>query len=241
MQIIKLPIKKFSDNRFSTEDDTIIVEKPLDIFVNGNKRFAITRLPGNNVELSVGLCYHKGLINSYGDIKQITEDTPESNRVDIETVVKDADQATAQGDTVKTIPETCKVPAQELFTLFDDFSSRQQSFDGTGGTHAIAIYNTGRENIAFSEDIGRHNSFDKCIGRVVMDNKNEDASIAILSSRINQEMVSKACRIGLEIVAGVSAPTSFAVELAKKSNMTLIGFLRKKRFSIYSVPERITE
>ncbi len=71
-------------------------------------------------------------------------------------------------------------------------------------------------------------------------NKNNDALIAILSSRINQELVSKAYCIGTEIVAGVSAPTSYAVELAKKCNITLVGFLRKRRFSIYTVPERVT-
>ncbi len=238
MQIIKLPIIKFSNNAFNRKDDTIIIEEPLDIFVNGNNQFSITRLPGNDVELSVGLCIHKGIICSYGDINKIKPGDLKSNRIDIETGLKDTGY---QDNGNEPVPETCKVSALELFTLADDFSSRQKSFTDTGGTHAIAIYNAKRKCIAFGEDVGRHNAFDKCIGRVVIDNKKDASSIAILSSRINKEMVSKACCIGLEIVAGVSAPTSSAVELARKSNITLIGFLRKKRFSIYSVPERIKE
>lgn len=236
MQIVKFPIKKYGDGSFKEENDTIIVEKSLDIFINGKKKFSITRLPGNDVELSVGLCFHKCLIDSFEDIAMIAEDEPNSGRIDIEIPGK-----INRGDGDKTITETCTLPPKTLFSLVDDFTNRQKSFEGTGGTHAIAIYNKKRENVTFAEDVGRHNAFDKCIGHLVMESKNEEAAIAILSSRINGELVSKASRIGVEIIAGVSAPTSLAVELATKRNITLIGFLRKRRFSIYSVPERIIE
>jgi FdhD protein len=88
--------------------------------------------------------------------------------------------------------------------------------------------------------VGRHNALDKAIGQVLFEGKKQRAKIVVLSSRLSYEMVQKAGRLGIEIIAGSSAPTSLAIDLARELNMTLIGFLRPGGANIYTFPERVT-
>ena len=117
--------------------------------------------------------------------------------------------------------------------------SRQPVFYATGGTHAAGLFDGEGRLLALSEDVGRHNALDKAIGRVLFEEKEGKAKAAVLSSRLSYEMVQKAARLGVEIIAGASAPTSLAIELAQQLDMTLIGFLRPGAANIYTVPERI--
>jgi FdhD protein len=115
---------------------------------------------------------------------------------------------------------------QELFTL-------------TGSTHSAAVFQLNRGFLAFAEDIGRHNAFDKAIGQVLRSHRIGDAYLTIVSSRLSFEMVQKAGRLGVQIFLGLSAPTSKAVQLAEDLNITLIGFLRDTSLTIYTHPGRI--
>ena len=96
-------------------------------------------------------------------------------------------------------------------------------------------------SLASSEDVGRHNALDKAIGRVLFERKRAEVRTALLSSRLSYEMVQKSARLGVEIIAAASAPTSLAIELARQLDITLIGFLRTETANIYTVPERIIE
>lgn len=117
--------------------------------------------------------------------------------------------------------------------------SRQKLFCIIGATHSVAVYDVNMRLLSFAEDVGRHNAMDKCIGKLLIENKNNAAFIAILSSRLSYEMIMKACVLGLQIIAGVSALTSLAFEIAKNSNLTLIGFLRHENFNMYCCPQRL--
>jgi FdhD protein len=94
--------------------------------------------------------------------------------------------------------------------------------------------------MALSEDIGRHNALDKAIGKVLLGKTAGEAGVLILTSRLSYEMVQKAARLGLEIVAGASAPTSLAISLAESVNVTLVGFLRHGGGNVYSGAQRIS-
>lgn len=109
----------------------------------------------------------------------------------------------------------------------------------TGCTHGAAIFSGHGQFIAFAEDVGRHNAFDKVIGKTILLGERRSAKIAALTSRLSFEMMQKAGRLGLEVVCAVSAPTSLGIELAVALNITLVGFLREGRANIYSCPERL--
>ena len=116
----------------------------------------------------------------------------------------------------------------------------QQSFSQTGGLHAAAIFNLEGNLLVLREDAGRHNAVDKVLGWGFLESKLPfDLQVLLVSGRASFEIVQKALAARIPIIAAVSAPSSLAVEFARESNQTLVGFLRGETFNIYSHPERI--
>jgi len=118
--------------------------------------------------------------------------------------------------------------------------NNQSEFSKTGGIHASALIDSKGEIIAIREDVGRHNALDKLIGHALKNKiiKPENQFIAC-SGRLNFELVQKALMSNIGLMAGVGAPTSLAIDLAKRFNMTLVGFVKQDSFNIYSNKERI--
>ncbi len=119
--------------------------------------------------------------------------------------------------------------------------AEQQHFRGTGASHAAAIFDAEGELLAFGEDIGRHNALDKAIGKLLLADQLARGRAAVLSGRCSFEMALKAARAGLPVVAGVSAPTHLAVELAAEVGMTLVGFVREQTLTVYVDGGRIAD
>ena len=131
-----------------------------------------------------------------------------------------------------------KLKIQRLPELFETFNKKSKVFKLTGGVHAAAI-SDGENILFFSEDIGRHNAVDKVIGKAFLNGVNFGTTVLLSSGRISLEIVKKAIIAGIPVVLSRSAPTSLAIQTASVKNLTLIGFLRGKRFNIYSGYERI--
>ena len=116
----------------------------------------------------------------------------------------------------------------------------QSEFAKTGGIHASGLFDEKGNIIAVREDVGRHNALDKLIGSVLKENLlDNNSQFLTCSGRLNFDLVQKALMANIGILVGVGAPTSLAVDLAKKFNMTLVGFVKDKSFNIYSNNERI--
>ncbi len=136
--------------------------------------------------------------------------------------------------------DTAWVSPEVLWKVADSVKNEQITFHRTGGLHASAVIDSTGEIIILREDVGRHNALDKALGYGLI-NKLLPYKKKILwvSGRTSFEIMQKAWAGGVEVVAGVSAPSSLAVALAKKTGQTLIGFLRPGRFNIYSGAWRI--
>ena len=116
----------------------------------------------------------------------------------------------------------------------------QSEFAKTGGIHASGLFDKKGNVIALREDVGRHNALDKLIGSVLKENLlDNNSQFLTCSGRLNFDLVQKALMANIGVLVGVGAPTSLAVDLAKKFNMTLVGFVKDKSFNIYSNNERI--
>lgn len=133
------------------------------------------------------------------------------------------------------------VDTTALHRLMAEMGARQTVFAATGGAHAAAVFDFSGRMVAIAEDLGRHNALDKVIGRCLLDGIDTSACGVLLSSRLSLEMVTKAARARFQLVAAVSAPTSLAVEVAERRNITLCGFLRGDRCTVYSHRLRIGE
>ena len=133
-----------------------------------------------------------------------------------------------------------RVDIETLLLLPEKLRNAQSDFARTGGIHAAGIFGVDGELKIAREDIGRHNAVDKAIGRAFLDGSLPlDRHLLLVSGRASFEIVQKALAAGIPIVAAISAPSTLAVSFARKSNQTLIGFLRPPSFNIYAHIERV--
>ena len=248
MEIREVDITKYKNGECKNLTDVVVREEPLDIIINGEKKFFCMRMPGMDYELGLGLLYNEGIINSLSDIKKfdICADRVSfeinGDAAGREKKIYSSAGSISSDELIAPHKQSAGIFAvDELFRLQSNFFDAQKIFDKTGGTHAAAFYSSKGELIAFAEDVGRHNALDKCMGISIKSGLSENITLIFLSSRISFEMIKKSFRTGAVIVAGVSAPTSAAIQAAKDLDMTLIGFLREGRFNVYSKLERIMD
>jgi FdhD protein len=125
-------------------------------------------------------------------------------------------------------PGAPRVTLAALLRMAEGMLAEQPLFHATGGAHAAALFPAGdpERPWAVREDVGRHNALDKALGRALLDGRDLSGAVAILSGRGGYELVLKALRLGVPVVASVGAPSSLAVELAEERGLTLVGFLR---------------
>ncbi|MEB3341753.1 formate dehydrogenase accessory sulfurtransferase FdhD [Okeania sp.] len=133
-----------------------------------------------------------------------------------------------------------EVSAEIIYSLPEKLRTAQGVFKSTGGLHAAGLFNAQGELLKLREDVGRHNALDKLIGSEFLAGQLPlNNLIVMVSGRSSFEILQKCITVGVPIVCAVSAPSSLAVEIAKEFNITLVGFLRGKKFNIYSGVERI--
>lgn len=229
-------------------------------------RVSVTmRTPGADFELAAGFLYSEGLIESGGAIARIrycTDAPQQYNTVSVHLapgadwdpallsrnfyttsscgVCGKASIEAVMGPACARIDSALEVDAAVLVALPEKLREAQRVFERTGGLHAAAQFTAEGEMVRVREDVGRHNAMDKLIGAAVLAGELPLAeSIVLVSGRLSFELVQKAARAGVPVLAGVSAPSSLAVELAAQAGMTLAGFVRGMEFNIYAGGARI--
>jgi FdhD protein len=127
-----------------------------------------------------------------------------------------------------------------VVALPDRLREHQAVFDATGGLHAAGLFTVGGDLIVLREDVGRHNALDKVVGHLALhDGLPATDTILAVSGRVSYEIVQKAAVAGITVLCAVSAPSSLAVDAARRVGQTVVGFLRGDRFNVYTGPERL--
>jgi FdhD protein len=227
------------------------------------------RTPGFDEELALGFIFTEGIITRDTDIDRIEHiftNCSESNQNIIRVTLNDAaipnllhaernfyttSSCGVCGKTsIQAIRSVSSFSSDSLYCdpihpglitdLPDKLAKQQKLFADTGGLHAAALFSNEGELLFIREDVGRHNALDKLIGcslnaKMLPLTK----SILLLSGRASFELVQKAAMASIPVILAIGAPSSLAVNLAKEFGITLIGFLKKTRFNIYSGEERI--
>ncbi|MGB9498354.1 MAG: formate dehydrogenase accessory sulfurtransferase FdhD [Dissulfuribacterales bacterium] len=223
----------------------LIVEEPLSIRIKGNPYSVVMRTPGDEIAHVAGFCLAEGLIDSPKDIVTIGFCTEDNTNVATVTLTDDrkkkvADLLDRKGFVSQTSCGICgkevvkdlhqiTTPVKNSFKISIDqarkcaerLSSFQPLHKKTRSAHAALIFDKSLQVLSSAEDVGRHNALDKAIGKIFMDNKISDACVCVMSSRLSYELIQKAARAGLEMLVGISRPTSLGVDLAQAVNMTL--------------------
>ena len=250
-------------------DDRVAVEAPLEIQLHhpalGGEpvSFGTTmRTPGDDEALAAGLLYGEGIIQHASDIDAIESGTRRPNVVNVRlrpgvmievtparrfsagsscgvcgTTGLDAAIARAAatrilGTAQAQLPVLLRLPAR--------MREAQTRFGTTGGIHAVALFDLSGSLLAIAEDVGRHNAFDKLVGERLLAGELPLANrIVLLSGRASFELVQKALRAGVALLAAIGAPSSLAVNLAAAAGLTLVGFLRDAHCNVYAHPERL--
>jgi len=246
---IKKKIIKKQGTSFKEIEDYIAVEKKINVFVNRKEVISLYCTPSMIKELLIGLFLTEGILSNKISPEEMRIEYGEEITVDI-TVAGDIlteGMVTSRclgGFTFnkkrefEKVKHNFSISFEALKTIFNEFQEKSESFRLTGCFHSAAI--SDREKIlVFAEDIGRHNTIDKVIGRSILEDIPFTEKLMLVSCRVSSEIVSKCLRWGIPIVATRGAPTDRAVEISERSGITLIGFVRRDRLNVYTNPQRI--
>ena len=254
----------YKNGKTIPSQDYLTVEQPLQIKIN-RRPFSVTmRTPGNDQQLVKGLLYTEGIVDmlagKYPCKEEFLADSTEVMSINVEVPEVYLCDSTFDKRSL-LVNASCGLCGQrelnieeigvqalnpyELLSLdrvsdlMDTMRGSQYTFNRTGSTHAAAIFGKDYKLICLSEDIGRHNAVDKAIGHLIERECLDDANILCVSGRVSFEIVVKAYRAKIPFLLAVSAPSSFAVEMSELWGISVLGYCREQRATVYSHPENI--
>lgn len=247
--------------------DPVVVEEPLEIQVGGRPLVVTMRTPGHDAELAAGWLFAEGLVDAREDLLALDDDAAacgsenvvaarlrDERAVEAARAARGFLSASACGVCGKTAiehvfarglpflpPSRPRVARAWLEQLPERMRAAQHVFARTGGLHAAALFTAGGDLLVLREDVGRHNAVDKVVGERLLAGALPQLAdaVLVLSGRAGFELVQKAARAGIALLAAVGAPSSLALRIAERSGMTVVGFLRPGRFNVYTGPERV--
>ena len=253
-------IRRKKDGSLEYVRDDLTIEEPLEIRIGREPLATTMRTPGHDDELAAGFLVSEGIVRDRSAIAEILPVGDNRVVVDLARGVKIKPTSTQRFGTISSSCGLCgktsidairqnfpaiesdnvRIEIEMLLWLPEKLRNAQSDFARTGGIHAAGIFDSSGELKIIREDIGRHNAVDKAIGRAFIDGSLPlNRHVLFVSGRASFEIVQKALAAGIPIIAAVSAPSTLAVDFARESNQTLIGFLRPPNFNVYSHIERV--
>ena len=258
-------VSEWKDSEFRKLNDFLAGEEPLLIQVARQALAVTMRTPGDDFELAAGFLFTEGIVRSRHEIVRIDrggDSESEHRAVHIELKAeamarspetkrnflsnsscglcgKPSLEAVYTAGIARPNPDF-RIDPQVLCGLPETLRSGQTIFGRTGGLHAAALFDARGNFLALKEDVGRHNAVDKLLGWALLEGRLPLANCALLASgRGGFEIIQKSLMAGIPLLASVSAASSLAVQMARDYGLTLVGFLRGRRFVVYSGEERL--
>jgi FdhD protein len=257
-------VSEWQDGDQRRFEDCLVAEEPLEIRVNRRPLAVTMRTPGEDLELAAGFLLTEGVVSGSAELASLrharsSAGRPLDNVVDVRLTGAPRERprrrfiaASGCGICGKTALDSVRrrglrmpnpdlrVEAAALCGLPDKLRLAQTVFGHTGGLHAAALFDSTGELVVVREDVGRHNAVDKVAGWALLHGRLPlSEHVLLVSGRGGFEIIQKALATGLPVLASVSAPSGLAVRLARQLGLTLVGFLRGRRFVVYSGEERL--
>ena len=260
-RVAKVLTTRYEDGATRRTPDEVIVEEPLAIHLDDALVTTTMRTPGHDFELAAGFCFTEGLLA--GVPVQTCRYCGTGSAVDtgfnvvsVETGGRAPVPTPRLGTTTSSCGLCGSVSLDELADRLDPLvhpvrfdlavlaavpdrvTGDQDLFTSTGAVHAAAAFTGDGDVVLVREDVGRHNAVDKVVGHLLLEERLPASALGLyVSGRASFEIVQKAWAAGFPAVVAVSAPTSLAVETARRAGITLAGFARSGRLNVYA-PER---
>jgi len=235
-------------------EEILAIEEPLEIRIGGEPVAVTMRTPGHDEELALGFCITEGL----APVAARVPDDLAANTVDVEATGFDPlrmrrhfytssscgvcgkGAIEAVEVTAPRIESTLEIRADIVASLPDRLLEAQRGFAATGGLHGTGLFDAAGELVCAREDVGRHNAMDKVVGWAFGEDLLPlEHHVLCVSGRLSFELVQKAAVAGCPVLVAVGAPSSLAVELAADRGVTLCGWVREGRMTVYTEPWRI--
>ena len=250
-------IVKIVDQQSSSQQDLVVSETPLTIFVNDQELVTLLCSPTHQKNMAVGFLFSEGFFKKKEEIKSVISNENKgivwvslNRHFEIDDNFRKGRTITsgcARGLTFhkvfddwngEYITSKLTVNSKMISDISGELKQNSSLYQKSGGAHSATLYH--QNKFLFSrEDIGRHNAVDKIIGECLIKGISSDDKILMTSGRVSSEILLKAARWKFPILISRTAPTSAAVKLADELGVTLIGFARGKRMNIYTNSWRI--
>jgi FdhD protein len=265
----KVNITRIKKNDKKELQDIVLIESPIDIFINSEPLVNVICLPKDLKELSTGFLYSIGIINSIEDIKEIRLSELDNNiYIELKDNIKFESEDLNVNPVSRVVDTTCGIPSpwrkliqssfentnvkeelqlkgskqlnsEVIFSAIKKMQTATPLYRETGGCHGAAIFDMEGNLLSAKEDVGRHNAIDKVIGDMILNQKSFENVFLTSTGRLTADSVLKAIRAKIPIVASFSAALESGIRLAFAYGITLIGFARGVRMNIYTHSERI--
>jgi FdhD protein len=266
-EVATYPIERLNGSNSALQrEDAVAVEAPLEIRFAGRAATVLMRTPGHDEELVRGFLYTEGIISRADEILSLRrpDDLPgplAGNVIDVQlssplrrsgldrSFLSSASCGVCGKRSIASLEiqaarldSKTTVRRDVLTSLPSRLRNAQPTFARTGGVHASGLFTPDGELVAVREDVGRHNALDKLIGWALGEDLVPlDGYVLMLSGRVSYELVQKAVMASIPIVAAVGAPSSLAVDIAARFNLTLAGFLHPEGMNLYVTSSRVTK
>jgi len=221
--------------------DEVAVETSLAVYINGHEYSMLSASPTEIRELIIGYLMTEGVIRGVDEISKLEIS---EGRVDVHlrrAQMRHAqhgsrgDPSNPHGDEASPV----RFSSKTIVNVIEDLNSLAEVHRRTGGVHAVALADESGGIQAISEDISRYSAVDKAVGKAALRGLNMRRLLLALTGRVSSGIATKAAKIGIPVIASMSAPTDRGVKVSSESGITLIGFACRERLNIYSHPERI--
>lgn len=258
--IVSVPARVYDREGLKAEvDQTLTREHPVTLHLNGREVVTLLCAGHHLDELAAGFFYAEGFLRSPEDLEAIRVDAA-AGRVEVVTTGEPA--IASQLWSKRTVTSGCgkgsafyhaldallskpcqsplRVSSSQILDRMEELNRLSETYRRTHGVHNTALA-TADELLVFRDDIGRHNAADMVVGHVFLKGIPLGDKLLLTTGRLTSEILLKAARVGVPILVSRNAATGLAVELATKLNLTLIGYARAGRFTVYSGSERIRD
>ena len=246
MKIEEIDAINYKNGIVTDVKEKVVKDETITLTINGDISRSLSAIEDSLEEFAVGYLFNENMVNSMDAIKEINVEGTQINAEIDDTLLKTnetvlcSDSAGGWRSKIKNVnpvKSTFQVKAEELISRIEELKDNAEIWQATGGTHVAGIVY--KDQFVVKEDVSRHVAVDKVIGYGLLHGFDLSQSYVIYSGRMPADMVIKMTRAGVPILASNAAPANSGYNIAKKGNITLIGFLRGQRCNIYNNQNRV--